>query len=136
MMTLYGEDPREPRHLWQDQWWCLVCTVDDTASSTGFDLLYDVGLDDDQRHRRWCLGSSSTQRSINRIERHLRETGELEAAQQQIAAQWRASGQPLPQYVGDDKPTGDRALRGSDCSADAASTSSALRSTRTFKPTP
>ena len=43
------------------------------------------------------------------IERHLQETGGLKAAQAKIAERWKLSGQELPQYVGDDRPTGDRA---------------------------
>ncbi|MEE2835410.1 MAG: methylmalonyl-CoA mutase family protein [Myxococcota bacterium] len=113
-VTLYGEDPHERPDIYGKigNSGVSVCTVDDARKLySGFDL---------------CAPTTSVSMTINgpapmvlgfffnaavdqQIERHLRETGELEAAQQQIAAQWRASGQPLPQYVGDDKPTGDRA---------------------------
>jgi len=114
-VTLYGEDPHERPDIYGKigNSGVSVCTVDDARKLySGFDL---------------CSPSTSVSMTINgpapmvlgfffnaavdqQVERHLRETGGLEAAQAKIASRWRASGQELPQYIGDDSPSGDRAF--------------------------
>ena len=113
-VTLYGEDPHERPDIYGKigNSGVSVCTVDDARKLySGFDL---------------CSPTTSVSMTINgpapmvlgfffnaavdqQIERHLQETGGLKAAQDKIAERWRLTGQELPQYVGDDRPTGDRA---------------------------
>ena len=100
-VTLYGEDPHERPDIYGKigNSGVSVCTIDDARKLySGFDL---------------CSPSTSVSMTINgpapmvlgfffnaavdqQVERHLRETGGLEAAQQAITEAWRAKALELP----------------------------------------
>ncbi|MDE0883479.1 MAG: methylmalonyl-CoA mutase family protein, partial [Myxococcota bacterium] len=114
-VTLYGEDPHERPDIYGKigNSGVSVCTLDDARKLySGYDL---------------CSPTTSVSMTINgpapmvlgfffntavdqQVERHLRETGGLAAAQQKIAKAWQDKGLQLPTYKGLDKPTGDNAF--------------------------
>jgi len=102
-VTLYGSDPHRRPDIYGKvgNAGVSVCTLDDAKRLySGFDLI---------------TPNTSVSMTINgpaptilaffinaatdqQVERHLRESGKLKAAQQTIAERWRAKGLPAPEY--------------------------------------
>ena len=102
-VTLYGSDPHHRPDIYGKvgNAGVSVCTLDDAKRLySGFDLI---------------TPNTSVSMTINgpaptilaffinaatdqQVERHLRESGKLKAAQQTIAERWRAKGLPAPEY--------------------------------------